>query len=65
MSLRLTALSNQCRYAKCRDLFIIMLNVIMLIVVMLNVIMLSVIMLNVLAPETYPQLKPNNHFHII
>ncbi len=34
-------------YAKCRDLFILMLNVVMLNVVMLNVVMLNVVMLNV------------------
>jgi len=32
-----------CRYAKCRILFIVMLNTIIMSVVMLNVIMLSVV----------------------
>jgi hypothetical protein len=36
-----------CRYAKCRVVFIVMLNVIMLSVAMLNVVILSVVMLSV------------------
>jgi hypothetical protein len=56
MTLSITVLYMQCRYAECcyvecRDLFTIMLNVIMLVVVMLNVIMLVVVMLNVVAPH--------------
>jgi hypothetical protein len=38
MTLSITILHIQCHYAKCRDLFIVMLNVIMLSVVMLNVV---------------------------
>jgi hypothetical protein len=40
----------ECRYAQCRDLLSVMLNVNILSVVMLNVVMLSVVMLNVVAP---------------
>jgi hypothetical protein len=38
------------RYAECRGLFIVMLNVDTMSDVMLNVVMLSVILLNVVAP---------------
>jgi hypothetical protein len=39
-----------CRYAKCGNLFVIMLSIIMLSVVMLSVVMLSVVMLSVATP---------------
>jgi hypothetical protein len=38
------------RYAECRNICIVMLNVIRLSVIMLSAVMLSVIMLNVVAP---------------
>jgi hypothetical protein len=41
-----------CHNAECRDLFIVMLNVVMLIVIMLNVVKLGVIILRVDAQQT-------------
>jgi hypothetical protein len=49
--LSIMALDIKCRYAKSRDLLIIMVNVIMLSVIVLNVIVLAVIMLNVMVPN--------------
>jgi hypothetical protein len=47
----------ECHYAECRDLFNVMLNVILLSVVMLNVVMLSVIILNVVMLNGAPPLR--------
>ncbi len=43
--------SMLCCYAKCHDLFVVMLNVVMVNVVMLSVVMLSVVVLSVVAPR--------------
>jgi hypothetical protein len=47
MTISIKILYIECHYAKCRDLFIVMHNVVLLSVVMLCVIMLNVVMLSV------------------
>jgi hypothetical protein len=56
MPLGITTLCIQCHYAKCLDLFIVIMNAVMLSdfmlsVIMLSVSMLSVIMLNLMEPN--------------
>jgi hypothetical protein len=45
---------SEYRNAKCRDLFIVMVNAIMLSVIMVSVIMLNVVMLSGVAPLSEP-----------
>jgi hypothetical protein len=47
MTVSITTFCIKCHYAECRDLFIVLLNVI------LSVIMLNVVMLSVVAPSKY------------
>jgi hypothetical protein len=46
LSLTTICLCAECHYDECRDLFFVMLNVIMMSVAMLNVIVLSVVVAN-------------------
>ncbi len=53
----LSKLCSEYHYAECRDLFNVMLNVIMLCVVLLSVVVLNIFMLSVVAPSVV-LLKP-------
>jgi hypothetical protein len=50
MTVSTTTFCIKCYYAECRDVFIVMLDVMMLSVVMLNVVMLGIVLLSVVVP---------------